>query len=64
MRDLEDVTEGVAHHGAPIAIGCIERRFETDGTSSECPLVCGVRVRDVDIEEGWERARARWWATP
>lgn len=54
VGDLENVTEGVAHHRPAVPVRRVEGRFQGYSASSNRPLVGAVCVIDVDVEERWE----------
>jgi hypothetical protein len=54
MGDLEDVAEWVAHHGAPVSVGSVERLLHWESPSVERSAICGIRIINIDIQEGRE----------
>jgi len=61
VRDLEHVTERVAHHCPPIAIGSVERLFQAHRSGSKRPPIRAVCVVDIDVQKRWEQVALASW---
>jgi hypothetical protein len=55
MGDLEDISERVAHHGSPVAVWGVQRRFHTRRSGANGSVIRRVGIVDVDVEERWEQ---------
>lgn len=55
MGDLEDVAKRVTHHGPAVSVGRFQRFLHRESTGIESAAIGGIRIVDIDVQEGSER---------